>query len=167
MRTVSPGSPFCPTLPCRLKEIMVIVLHFLENIWITLKNKTQYQRSSGSRLSGFSFVPLFALFPSEPSIPLWGERNICLNSLNESHTVYWRFNFMGFSILFRVHASLPCPPADLVQENLWAQRSPEIQAPPGKHRPCQRQLTRKKKVRSEILNRVLNGFLGLNGRVEF
>lgn len=27
---------------------------------------------------------------------------------------------------------LPYPPADLVLEGLWGQRSPEIQAPPGK-----------------------------------
>lgn len=34
-------------------------------------------------------------------------------------------------LIFHVHVSLPCPPADLVQEDLWARRSPEIQVPPG------------------------------------
>lgn len=41
-----------------------------------------------------------------------------------------------------VITTLPCPPADLVQEDLWGRGSPEIQAPPGniEHSPHQEEL---------------------------
>lgn len=48
---------------------------------------------------------------------------------------------MQFIISVNDRVSLPCPPADLVQEDLWGRRSPEIQAPPGNiQQRCQRDL---------------------------
>lgn len=89
-------------------------------------------------LQALLYLPfcLFHLWTLDP--PARGKKHSCYES---RISCIFCFSVMQFIISVNDRVSLPCPPADLVQEDLWGRRSPEIQAPPGniQHR-CQRDL---------------------------
>lgn len=89
-------------------------------------------------LQALLYLPfcLFHLWTLDP--PARGKKHSCYES---RISCAFCFSVMQFIISVNDRVSLPCPPADLVQEDLWGRRSPEIQAPPGniQHR-CQRDL---------------------------
>ena len=117
--------------------------HFLINVFESTSNLSKKTTSVPMvrwlrSLQALLYLPfcLFHLWTLDP--PARGKKHSYYESCI---SCIFCFSFMQFIILLSDHVSLPCPPADLVQEDLWGRRSPEIQAPPGniQHR-CQRDL---------------------------